>query len=395
MPYGTIISEPLTRFKDPVTGRQMIRVTDLAAHCHHPYFYSRMFTPDGKKLMYTSYRTGRPNAYLVDLASGRSMQLTDAKAMDGFMSTLSADGTSLFYVDGNSLMRLAIDSGKTETLYTQQPPYDERALYPGFSSDYRYVLLSQMHRDDIVKGKSGWDAFEPQFRAAPRCRLLYLDLVRGTEHVVLEEQCWLGHPQIHPKDPGLLMYCHEGPGHLIDNRMWLIRNDGTQQRPIQISNREKFGTPSKEIVTHEYFTPDGTYAAAVYLPGPTPGRIVLAALSTGDITDLGEVHSYLHFIHSPDMRYIVGDERSSAMNTAAIWVFDMATKQEMKICLHASSLKPRGASTQDAHPHPSFSPDMRYILFSSDRETSPDGNCAVYLADVNDLKQQLQTISNR
>lgn len=380
MPFGTVVQEPLYRFLDPLTGRAMLRITDIAAHCHHPYFYSRMFTPDGERLLYTSYREGRANAYLVDLRNGKSKQLTDAQSMDAFLATLSADGKHLIYIEKNHLKRLAVDSGKEDILYTQKPPFDGRPIYPGYSSDGRYAFIAQMHRDDVVTG-DGWNAFEPQWQKRPRCRLTLVDLVDGSERIIKEDTCWLGHPQIRPGDPSLLMYCHEGPGHLIDNRIWLIDADGKNDRPIRISEREKHSTPTKEIVTHEYFTPDGSSAAAAYLPDGKPGRIIIVDLKSGNADDLGEVHSYLHLIHSPDMRSIVGDERG-AREKSAIWLFDIASRTERQVCLHGSSLKPRGASTQDAHPHAAFSPDMRYIVFTSDRETSPDGNCSVYLADM-------------
>ncbi len=66
---------------------------------------------------------------------------------------------------------------------------------------------------------------------------------------------------------------------------------------------------------------------------------------------------------------------------------DPLTGEETPLCVHGSSYRvcgkqrPTANVTQDAHPHPSVSPDGKKVLFTSDRETGPEGNCAVYVAD--------------
>jgi oligogalacturonide lyase len=383
-PKGQVFVEPLFRFTDPVTGCDMKRLTDLGTHSHHPYFYMRLFTPDGKKLLYISHRYGYPAAHLLDHESGESRQLTDTRDIDAFLLHLSPDGRFLFYCSGSKLFRRDLQTLSDVVVYEQQPPFNGRPVYPGFSPDGSTAFLAQIHRDDVVNGKSGWDGFEPQWRKKPRCRLLLLDLETGKNDLVVEKDLWLGHPQIRPGDPSTLMYCHEGPGHMIDNRIWLIGADGKNQRPVAISRREKGESVAGEIVTHEYFTPDGRHAACAYLPpAPDPGRIFLIEPETLALTDLGPVKTYLHFFHSENGKTIVGDEgRADSQGNKSIWLFDPATRKEKQLCLHNSSLAPRGNSTQDAHPHPSFSPDGKFVVFSSDRETSPDGNCAVYLAST-------------
>jgi len=61
---------------------------------------------------------------------------------------------------------------------------------------------------------------------------------------------WLGHVQFSPTDPGLAMFCHEGPWHKVD-RLWNIRIDGSGETKIH------HRTMNMEIAGHEFFGPGG------------------------------------------------------------------------------------------------------------------------------------------
>lgn len=387
MAVGDVHIEPSQEYADPVTGRPVRRLTGLDTHCHHPYFYCRAFTPDGARVLYASSRTGRRCAYLLELATGRSVQLTDEPDLHDFLMTLSHDGRFLYYPAGQALRRLELETGRNDLVYEQPAPWTGGAVYPGYSDDFTLALLCQMHADDVVHGKEGWDFFEPQWRRRPRCRLVLLDLRTGRDKVVLEEACWLGHPQIRPRDPGTLLYCHEGPSHLLDARIWRIAPDGTGKRWL-VCHEPSSGVGAGEIVTHEYFTPDGRYIAYTYYPLTygVDGHVRMLEVDRDRSVDLGPVHNYSHPYHSPDCRWVVGDEcKKTHLQRNCIWLLDIETRTQKRLCLHGSSFAPRGTSTQDAHPHPSFSPDGRQVLFTTDRETGPTGNCSVYLAPTDGM----------
>jgi Tol biopolymer transport system component len=96
------------------------------------------------------------------------------------------------------------------------------------------------------------------------------------------------------------------------------------------------------------------------------------------------------FLTSPDGQWVVGDE-CGAQSQSLIWVYELSSRTERPLCRHGSSCKARvnpdtgGFSTQDAHPHPLFAPDGRTVVFSSDTDTGPEGNCAIYLAAADGL----------
>ncbi len=87
---------------------------------------------------------------------------------------------------------------------------------------------------------------------------------------------------------------------------------------------------------------------------------------------------------TPDSLWLAADQKGVSPGESFIWRVNLETGEQWKLCLHGSSYVERGKHTQDAHPHPAFSPDGRKVLFTSDRETGPTGNCAVYVVDVED-----------
>lgn len=370
------------RYDDPVTGRPVTRLTSLDEHCHHPYFYNRCFTRDSRRAVTLVRRDGCAEIRLTDIETGACEPLTAGRDIEEFLVTLSHDDRYLYYSRGQALHRVRLDTREDDTVWVQEPPWNGGSICPGYSDDFRRVLLAQMHRDDRIIRDKGWDFFEPQWRAHPRCRLVLLELDTGAARVVHEDACWLGHPQLRPGNPDTLMFCHEGPGNLIDARVWLIDADGNNLRCMGYRETEP-GAGAPDYITHECFTPDGESIAYLRLAKQRgdPTRVRLRKVNDFSLQHDLAAPGYLHVCPSPDSRRLVGDQRGTNGN-GCIRLLDPTEETDRPLCLHGSSFAPRGASTQDAHPHPTFAPDGRRILFSSDRETGPDGPCAVYLVEA-------------
>jgi oligogalacturonide lyase len=84
---------------------------------------------------------------------------------------------------------------------------------------------------------------------------------------------------------------------------------------------------------------------------------------------------FCHCITSPDNRLMVGDGQDPAL--PYLYLEDLEKKEETILCRHDTSWKTYG-TTQDAHPHPAFTPDGKKVIFSSDR----DGLPGIYLVEV-------------
>ncbi len=370
--------------QDDITGRSVKRITSADYRSHHQYFYCHMWTPDSQKVVICSNRDdGIWRNYLVDIESGDGVCLTDAETARG-LAEISPDGKTMLYSGGGSLRRLNLTDFSDEAIYTQESPWNGRGVYYSPTRDQTRAVMMEMHTDDGIEAKQGWDAFEPQFQKHPRCRLVEVDLATGQANVIHEDRCWLGHPNYRPNGK-TIMFCHEGPWYLIDSRIWFIDPDGSNLREgKQRDPNCPPGEGTAELWGHEYWLADSSAAAYVYFPKDygIDATIRLLDPDTLEETVLMDVTAYSHFISNSDGSMIVADGQTPLQD--AVFLVDVASKQEQVLCRHGSSMEPwideltGKPNTQIAHPHPCFSPDSKRVVFSSDRDGSP----AVYVVEI-------------
>ena len=124
MPVGTVYPPDWRAAPDPQTGRRVTQLTASPAEDYHLYFYNPTVTPSGKYLIFISERTGLSNLFRLALDSGEIVQLTDASAtraeywpftepvrgVGACLPTMGAQGTEVFYFEGNDLRAVHIES---------------------------------------------------------------------------------------------------------------------------------------------------------------------------------------------------------------------------------------------------------------------------------------------
>jgi oligogalacturonide lyase len=229
---------------------------------------------------------------------------------------------------------------------------------------------------------SDWKKFHEMYHRRPRCRLIRIDLASGARDVILEKKGWLGHPQYRPGDDHTVAYCHEGPHDLIDARMWFIDEDGNNRRCA----KEHL---NGESCTHEFWVPDGSAMVYVSYQHGEPERWI-RSLDPVTLADrpLMKMPPCSHLMSNPDGTLIVGDGCGPAASESGsnemlkgdpfLHLFDIQAQSTRRIAHHDSSWGVYKASRQVTHPHPSFTPDQKQVLFSADG----DGEPGLYLADV-------------
>ena len=373
--------------QDPDTGACVTRLTPPDVTCHRNYFYQKCFSNDGAKLIFgAEFGPGTHwNYHLLDLASQTATQLSDGAGENTFGGFLSPDDRQLYFVRAErQLIRLDLADLSEEVAYTVPAGWVGYGTWVANSACTKMVGI-EIHADDWFP-LSDWKKFHEMFHTRPRCRLIRIDLVgpnAGTREIILEKQGWLGHPQYRPGDDHTVAYCHEGPHDLVDARMWFVNEDGSGVRCA------KTHEPG-ESCTHEFWVPDGSAMIYVsYLKGQRERWICSLDPLSLQTQRLTAMPPCSHLMSNHNGTLLVGDGCDSPADVADtsahqiatdpyLHLFDLQAGSTRRIARHDSSWRVYKGNRQVTHPHPSFTPDGRQVLYSSDC----DGEPALFLAEL-------------
>jgi oligogalacturonide lyase len=369
---------------DPDTGALVTRLTPLDVTCHRNYFYQKCFTNDGGRLLFgAEFGPGRDwNYHLLDLQTQQAVQLTDQPGENTFGGFLSPDDRHLYFVRAERLLvRLSLDTLEEAVIYTVPDDWVGYGTWVANSACTKMVGI-EIRRSDWFP-LSDWQKFREMFFARPRCRMIRIDLRSGAREVIHEIDGWLGHPQYRPFDDDTVAFCHEGPHDLIDARMWFCREDGTQ---VRCGKEHEQG----ESCTHEFWVPDGSAMIYVsYLKGHKERWICSLDPVTLVHRRLTAMPPCSHLMSNHDGSLIVGDGCATpadvddtggyqVRNDPYLHLFDLKAGTERSVARHDSSWRVYKGNRQVTHPHPSFTPDEKQVLYTSDHEGEP----ALYLASL-------------
>ncbi len=374
---------------DADTGARVTRLTPPDVTCHRNYFYQKCFSNDGTKLVFAGEFGPQPsphwNYLLLDLQTQVAMQLTDQRGENTFGGFLSPDDEYLYFVRAErQLIRLHLADLREEVVYTVPEGWVGYGTWVANSACTKLVGIEIAAEDWFPL--SDWRKFDEMFHKQPRCQLFSVALTgpqAGQRTPILEQKGWLGHPQYRPGDDHTVAYCHEGPHDLVDARMWFINEDGTNRRC------GKAHAPG-ESCTHEFWVPDGSKMIYVSYFKDRPQERWIRALDPVTLADapLMTMPACSHLMSNADGSLIVGDgcgqadaSDSGAANTMKqgdpyLHLFDVKAGTHRPIARHDSSWGVYKGSRQVTHPHPSFTPDGRQVLYSADGEGEP----ALFLA---------------
>ncbi|MDF7681779.1 oligogalacturonate lyase family protein [Enterobacteriaceae bacterium ESL0689] len=369
---------------DSESNNEIIRLTPAGILCHRNYFYQKCFTNDGSKLIFAGEFDKNRNYYLLDLNEKTAKQLTEGKGDNTFGGFLSPDDKYLFYVKNEKcLQRVDLETLEEKTIYTVP---DEWVGYGTWvaNSDCTDIVGIEISKRDWTP-LSDWKIFKEFYHKKPLCRLININIATGTTHVILEQNTWLGHPIYRPHDNNTVAFCHEGPHDLVDSRMWLIDRNGANERKVHDH------LPG-ESCTHEFWIPNGSSLAYVsYIKGQQERYIRTYNPTTNEDNLVMEMPACSHLMSNDDGTMYIGDGTGSPVDvkdTSAYkiendpWLYILTPKnqQAYKLVKHNSSWQVLNGDRQVTHPHPSFTPDNKYVLYSCDAEDVP----ALYLAKVPD-----------
>jgi oligogalacturonide lyase len=224
----------------------------------------------------------------------------------------------------------------------------------------------------------------------------------GTIKVLFHSTDWIGHMLFSPTDPNLIMYCHEGMWQKVD-RIWLIHTDGTQNTLIhkrsmvmEIAGHEFWGLDGKTI-WYDWQYPKGEDFFVASYNLETHKRVAY---------HLQRNEWSIHFNLTQDLDLFCGDGGDSGQVAQAPdgqWIelfrpgmignTDGALNDPNFFqpgVFHSEHLVNMAWQDYHAEPNPRFSPDKKYVFFTSNL-FSGSYVFAVEVAKATDLKDAAST----
>ncbi len=373
--------EPPREWIDPDTGHRVVRLSDEPGS-GSLYFNQNGYTSDGRKLIYTS-----PNGiHALDLGS-RTSKLVVA----GRVRVIEAGRKTMnvYYVKEGAVFATNVDTGETRQI-GKLPPRgstptvnaDETLLagtyIEGEGLDYNQQRPQQTPgaqprplEEPLGKG----EMMERRLAARLPMAMFTMSIQTGEVKVIHRATDWLNHLLFSPTDPGLLMFCHEGPWHKVD-RIWTIRTDTGKITKIHTR------TMAMEIFGHEFWSADGKL---IWYDLQTPRGEVFWLASYN--VETGERRWYslqrdewsIHFNVPRDGSMIAGDggdpgQVAKAKDGQWIYLFkpellpNRGTDDPTFIkpgILRSQRLVNMAKHNYRLEPNVSFTPDQKWIVFRS------------------------------
>jgi oligogalacturonide lyase len=406
---GKVYPSEKFNYVDPVTHLTVNVLTHGDASDSKPYQTHTTWTSDGQWIIFRSQRGGSGSqAFLVNETTGTIIQLTDGPATGTGSLNLSRKEMKLYYMRGGPQFGPRADENATPLprqlieLNLATLIADALAGQPKDASAYERVVatLPEALRDsggfalDADESKAYWgvswgprpprpapvarpanggraidrqntdprasrEAARERFAAAGKGPggIRSIDLKTGEVKTVIDVDLRMGHVQTNPWVPGEIIYCHETTGDAVQ-RMWVVRADGTGNRPLYVE------TPD-EWITHETVSgkDEVMFAIMGHLPylRQHPTGIAVINLRNDQMKIIGQVEEtmpnggtggFWHVNGSPDGRFAVGDTFKGN-----VFVIDRKTEKE--------TLLTTDHKMRPDHTHPIFSPDSRRVLIQS------------------------------
>jgi oligogalacturonide lyase len=395
---GQTWSSEIREFTDEKTGRHIRQLTSTGNNVHL-YFTENSFDAHRDEITFLSDRASEEdkapyadplyNLFRMDLGTGEIVQLTDEAPRrrdeaprrlgspgarrdeaEGVHSvTKTPDSRIIVYVTGNQLKKLDTQTGETLVVYEETGDYHLGS--PSISRNRRYIAFCRNEKVNASRGPN-YAGFKDSYYLIKDGRITLAYLEGSGWLDIFKDTLWLGHFQFCPDDSTLATFCHEGPWHLVTQRIWLLDFVSREARPC-------FRQQEHDSIGHEFWTQHGyiffdnrgpghdgtitsnrTQAVACDIQVQQETIVPFVGLMDrwGNLARRIEMPYYCNHYHAnPDNSVLVGD---NVDDLVLIDISGEKAKLEL-LCNHKTSWH-----TQSSHCHPTWSWDGSRILYASD-----------------------------
>lgn len=313
------------------------------------FYHSRSWTPDAKTFLFWSMtqpiRGGLFDLYRMNSDGTDFKQLTDGKNISNV--ALRPDGKLIYFTSSNAIFTLDMLSLK-ETIMGSVKNVVSLGGIGSFTDDgSRYCFKVQ--RQDGKNGIGWLDTHTNRISIMPRSFNL------------------MSHVQIESGQGRLFYYVAERNSQGF--ALYVIDEDGRNEQALPITDENGHAS---------WLGASGKIYSA--LRGDTRGILVAAPGDTKPVLLVQGPPNFWHPGCDPAGNWIVSD--SSAPDDG-LYLICVATGRYCRLARSNSDI----GHSQWTHPHPSVSPDAKYVLFNSTRTGVPH----VYVAEIPEqMKTKLQ-----
>lgn len=349
MARGTRSRPEAREFVDPSSGRRLRQVTSHPSIHHHPFFFVPAYDRAMTRLIFVSWRTGRPQIYFEERDSGDLVQATDRPDLAEWSIAPAADGRHVYYTAGTAGWRVNLDTFEEEQL-----------------ADFGAVEMREKGMIGAAMGTTALSAngrwWAVPVKAGPITRFVLINTERKASSIILERDT-IGHPQFCPDDDNLILYA--GP---LTDRVWVTDRSGSNNRRLYAREDRM------QWVTHEVWVPGRRCVAFV----DWPRGMRMIDVDHGVVYWLTRFPAW-HAAPDDSGRHLVCD---TTFPDRGLHILDIDDEDDVTpLCRSEATNEGKHwggpfpyndgpvavEAAQHTHPHPRFAPDNSRVVFTSDR----------------------------
>ena len=393
---------------DASTDREYKKLFINGKNTERAYFTKGMWTCDSKNLILCSEEW----LYKYNLESGKVKRLVKSDA-----NFYVSKGNYLYYYDAENktINRMNLESFEKEVLTARYSGEEFYANGTPFSihvndSDTFLTALCAVVSYDAEEEKLNWSYNEDGSRNKRIYRRIAIfdiknkkwDLSRKTSFPMSAPE--MTHLMINPQYDNLFMFAHEGDASLISDRINVLnlKTEKTENVFIQQPAADTGSGITGEACGHENWTADGEHIVFVKYPHASnvgKNGIVRIDKYGNDREYLNDDYDYWHCHPSSDNRFIVADTimENSENGTQTE---DMKFGKSKIVLVDSKSSKSyviakiKAGSKHPYQPHPSFSPDGKWVSFGFADENERLGVGIMNISDLANGKNSESFIGN-
>lgn len=378
---GAIYSKPVKIEKktvyDETAQREYYYMNINGARAIRPYVTQQHWKSDGSKFIISN--DVHKALYEYDVEKEELKKLDDTTNATGSAEAVVTPYDKIFYRKTQDEYWL-MDWNTGETKKVAEVPSGVQTSVMQITDDAKYATgywLQNLEPEDNLNGVN-------RYRIVPRLNLETGEWDTTSLHHEFDDQPefpHLGHAQINPVNPDLMMFCHEGTTSYIHDRIWI--GDMTTGESKVLFHQAKLNDElTGETTGHEIWAPDGqsVFFVKYYFPNQNIGQQgVVRVKLDGEREYINGDYRYWHCYPSADNNWVAADTQLGS--SSEIVLINTNTYESHVLAKFPTQNNPQ----HPYQPHPIISHDGRYVSWQMIDE---NGVLGVGWADISEFTKE-------